>query len=208
MTKTKDHFGSKARPPQETYEQMLGKLLLTRLMSPYHMIDPPACIGMIEGGADMTIKGPRENDAIMLAGALGLADIVEAAVKKGYRFDEQNKYLETALHATLIGYSEFLMEKGADGEGARDYPRTVKAIMNAPCIRDCDVRLDIKAYGKTSAYQMIENLHNNGVFTGDGQNAGFTKTAGIDAVYADISEGLRHQRHFLKSTAPAPAQKM
>lgn len=208
MTKTKDHFGSKARPPQETYEQMLGKLLLTRLMSPYHMIDPPACVGMIESGADMTVKGPRESDPIMMAGALGLADIVEAAVKKGYRFDEQNKYLETALHTTLIGYADFLMENGADGEGARDYPRTVKAIVNAPCIRDCEVRLDIKAYGKTSAYQMIENLHNNGVFTGDDPDGAPTKTPGIAAVYADISEGLRHQRQFLKSTAPAPAQRM
>lgn len=208
MTKTKDHFDTKARPPQESYEQMLGKLLLTRLMSPLHMIDSPACIGMIEGGADMTIKGPRENDAIMLAGALGLADIVEAAVQKGYRFDEQNKYLETALHATLIGYAEFLMEKGTDGEGARDYPRTVKAIMNAPCIRDCEVRLDIKAYGKTSAYQMIENLHGNGVFINNDKGGGFTKTAGIDAVYADITEGLRHQRHFLKSNTVAPARTM
>ncbi len=205
MSKAKNSFDKNSKPPGETYEEMLGKLLLTRVQSPRHLIDPAACIGMIEGGAVMTIPGIRQNDAVMLAAGQGLADVVEAAVKMGYRFDEQNKYLETALHTALIGYTEFLIEKGTDRDAVSDFPRTIRAIVNAPCFRNGEVRLDIPAYGKTTAYQMIENLYNKGVHvTVDGSMFNM-RTPGIEMAYADITDGLRHQRHLLKSTSTAPA---
>lgn len=177
----------------QSRETFLGRELLKHVQQASHarQVDVPYCLGLIAQGARMNIAGQRNtSDAMMILAGFGLAEPVMAGIKN-YKLDEQNRYLETALHCAFMGYQKFLGKtQGSDSDDVSDYPMVVSILAHAPCIQDKSVSLDIRNRAGYSAFDIITAMFTEGVVVEGGR---LERTPGIEGTYKTMFEAAVRQ---------------